>query len=81
MSSDPNWPVDEAVVRNRFIILNLVRIGGSVLAVAGIVVWQADWLRDGGVPVIGIPMALIGLYVSFGLSQQLARKWRTPPTP
>lgn len=68
------------VARNRFAIIQLVRIGGTVIALLGVLLWQSDRLVDGG-SFIGFPIALIGLAISFGGPQYLARKWRTPPGP
>ena len=70
--SDSDW-------RNRFIIINLVRIGGTLVVLFGLLIWQSDWLREGGWPGLGLPVALLGLLVSFGGPQWLAGKWRTPP--
>jgi hypothetical protein len=78
MSSDPPRPVDEATWRNRFILLNLTRIGGTIVALFGILIWQSDWLRPGGT-ITGLPVALVGLAISFGGPMALARRWRTPP--
>jgi len=79
MTSDPKRPVDEATWRNRFILINLVRIGGTIVVLFGLLVWHSDWLRRGGAIDIGLPMALIGLTVSFGGPLYLARRWRSPP--
>jgi len=79
MSNDQRPPVTEADWRNRFIIINLVRIGGTAIVLLGLVIWQSDWLRAGGWPALGLPMALLGLVGSFGGPQWLASKWRTPP--
>jgi hypothetical protein len=81
MTGGERPPADDATARNRFLFLSLARIGGALVAVVGIVVWQGDWLREGGSAVVGIPLFLAGLLVSFVLSKQLARKWRTPPAP
>ena len=54
-------PQEEALWRNRFITLNLTRIGGTLVVL------------------IGLPLALIGLVVSFAGPKWLAQKWRTPP--
>ena len=77
MSSKP--PVSDATWRNRFIALNLVRIGGTAIVLLGIVIWQSDWPREGGWTAVGLPMALLGLLISFGGTQLLAARWRTPP--
>ena len=72
-------PPDEATWRNRFILLNLVRIGGTAIVLIGLYLWHSDSLRPGGAMEIGLPMALIGLAISFLAPRMLARKWRTPP--
>ena len=40
MSPDPQLPPDEAVWRNRFILINLVRIGGTMIVLLGLFVWH-----------------------------------------
>lgn len=72
-------PVDPRIWRNRFIILNLTRIGGTAVVLVGLALWQTDLLVEGGRPLVGFALALIGLVVSFGGPQWLARRWRTPP--
>ena len=72
-------PVDEATWRNRFIAINLVRIGGTIVVLIGLAIWQTDWLRPGGWIGVGLPMALLGLMISFGGSWWLIGRWRTPP--
>ena len=71
-------PDQDALWRNRFILMNLARIGATLVVLLGILIWQTDWLREGGLPEVGVPMALIGLIVSFGAPKWLARRWRTP---
>lgn len=78
MMDDPKR-VDEATWRNRFILINLVRIGGTIVVLFGLLVWHSDWLRRGGAVEIGLPLAIIGLIVSFGGPAYLVRRWRTPP--
>ena len=79
----PNGPpqVSEATWRNRFILMNLTRIGGTILVLVALGIWHSDWIRQGGAMEIGLPLALIGLVVSFFAPKWLARRWRTPPGP
>lgn len=70
--------VSEAVWRNRFIMMNLARIGGTAVVLLGLAIWQTDWIREGGSG-LGFPIAIAGLIVSFGAPRFLARRWRTPP--
>jgi hypothetical protein len=81
MTSDKERPVDEATWRNRFIAIQLTRIGGTMIVLFGLLVWHSDWLQRGGVIAIGLPLALIGLVISFGGPMWLQRRWRTPPGP
>ncbi|MDT9599229.1 hypothetical protein [Sphingosinicella rhizophila] len=75
---NPGGPVDEATWRNRFIIINITRIAGTIVVLFGLFVWQTDFIREGG-SVLGFPIALFGLAASFGGPLMLARRWRTPP--
>ena len=70
---------DEALWRDRFIAINITRIGGTIVVLLGLAVWHLDWVKEGGSMAIGLPMALIGLAASFGGPLWLARRWRTPP--
>ncbi|MGA9580559.1 MAG: hypothetical protein WBR13_01145 [Allosphingosinicella sp.] len=72
---------DETLWRNRFIAINLVRIGGTAVVMFGLAVWYSDLLVEGGSIVIGLPLALAGLVVSFWGPKWLAARWRTPPGP
>lgn len=72
---------DETLWRNRFIAINLVRIGGTAVVMVGLAVWYSDLLVEGGTIVIGLPLALAGLVVSFWGPKWLAARWRTPPGP
>jgi hypothetical protein len=70
----------EAQWRNRFVLINLVRIGGTVVVLLAVLLWQSDTFVTGG-SWIGFPIALIGLAISFLAPKYLARQWRTPPGP
>lgn len=78
MSPDPP-SADDETWRNRFIAVNLVRIGGTLVVLFGLFLWHSDWVRSGGAIEIGLPLALIGLVASFWGPLALARHWRTPP--
>ena len=78
MTSDPRHPVDEATWRSRFIIMNMTRIGGTIVVLVGLAIWHSDWIRPGG-SVAGLPLALAGLAISFGGPIFLSRRWKTPP--
>lgn len=73
-----NEPQEVAMWRNRFILIQLSRIGGTVLALLGILLWQSDVLVQGG-HISGFPLALVGLVISFWAPLWLVRRWRTPP--
>ena len=68
----------ESVWRNRFILVNLVRIGGTIVVLAALALWQSDLFVEGGT-ILGLPIALAGLVVSFFGPVWLARRWREPP--
>lgn len=73
-------PQDEAMWRNRFILINLARIGGTIVTLLALLLWQSDVFVEGG-HWIGFPLALAGLAASFLAPLHLVRKWRTPPGP
>jgi hypothetical protein len=70
---------DEKMWRDRFVMMNLVRIGGTIVVLLGLAIWYGDLLVEGGSMAVGLPLAMGGLVVSFGGPQWLSRKWRTPP--
>jgi hypothetical protein len=74
-------PEDDPVWRNRFIAINLVRIGGTLVVLFALALWQSDLIVEGGSIAVGLPLALAGLVVSFWGPKWLARRWRTPPGP
>jgi Na+/proline symporter len=62
--------------RNRFITINLVRIGGTAIVFLGLAIWYTNLLVPNGSIVLGLPLALIGLAISFGGPQWLTRYWK-----
>ena len=69
-------PVDESTWRNRFIALNLMRIGGTLVVLFALLLWQTDIIVEGGT-ILGFPLSLIGLVISFFGPKWLARRWAT----
>ena len=73
-------PEDEvALWRNRFILMNLLRIGATIVVLLGILLWQSDTF--GTRSILGFPIAILALVASFFGPKYLARRWRTPPEP
>ena len=70
----------ERVWRNRFILINLVRIGATIIVLLAILLWQSDLIVEGG-SILGFPIAIAALVVSFFGPKWLAHRWRTPPAP
>jgi phosphatidylserine synthase len=68
----------EAQSRNRFILMNLVRIGATIVVLLALLLWQTDVFVEGG-SFIGFPIALAALVVSFFGPKYVAGHWRTPP--
>jgi len=68
----------EAQWRNRFIAMNLIRIGGTIVVLLAILLWQSDVFVEGG-SFIGFPIAIAALVVSFFGPKYIAGRWRTPP--
>lgn len=73
-------PQDETLWRNRFIALNMMRIGSTLVVLLGLLIWQSDVIVEGG-SILGLPIALIALVVSFMGPAFLTRRWRTLPPP
>jgi len=70
----------EAQARNRLVLINLTRIGATVLCLLGLLLWQGNTFVEGG-SWVGFPVAIVGLLASFFAPKYLARQWRTPPGP
>jgi protein-S-isoprenylcysteine O-methyltransferase Ste14 len=72
---------EETLWRNRFIAVNMLRIGATIVVLIALAIWYTDLLVPGGSIVVGLPLALAGLIVSFWGPKWLARRWKTPPGP
>ena len=53
-------PEEVTLWRNRFILMNLVRIGGTFVVLLALLLWQSDVFVEGG-SIIGFPIAIAGL--------------------
>ena len=62
--------------RNRFILINLLRIGATLVVLLALAFWQTDLLVRGGTIVLGLPLALAGLIVAFWGPKWLSRYWK-----
>ena len=67
---------DEALARNRYMIIQAMRIFGVALTIGGILITRGKIALD---PIIGYAFIAVGLIDAFGAPLLLARKWRTPP--
>lgn len=71
---------EETLWRNRFIAVNMLRIGATIVVLIGLAIWHSDLLVPGG-SIVGLPLALAGLVGSFWGPKWLAQRWKTPPGP
>ena len=67
---------DEAVWRDRFIQIQFTRIGGTLVTLLGLIVWQTNVFAVGGSPWIGFPLAIIGLIVAFWGPVWMTKRWK-----
>jgi hypothetical protein len=66
----------DTTARNRFLVINLLRLGGAAMVLIGLLM-TAD--RIGGGAVLGYVLLVLGLLDMFAVPQVLSRRWRTPP--
>ncbi|MFC7535797.1 hypothetical protein ACFQPG_00270 [Sphingomonas sp. GCM10030256] len=70
---------EEDVWKRRFAVFALVRLAGLAIFFLGIAIAFSDWLRVGGWPVLGIPIALAGLADAVLAPRLLKRVWERQP--
>ena len=65
----------DAQARNRFIVIQLVRISGVAMVLLGLMVMtgRIDWPREAG-----FVLAAAGLFEALLAPLLLSRKWKTP---
>ena len=68
-------PVSEDVARGRFLVINVLRLGGVAMVIVGILI--AERMFD--LPIVaGYILIGAGVIDIFLVPQMLARKWRSP---
>jgi hypothetical protein len=66
---------DEALWKRRFLVFTLVRLAGLAIFFVGVAITFSDWLREGGWPAVGVPIAIIGLIDSVFSPRILKKIW------
>jgi type IV secretory pathway VirB2 component (pilin) len=66
---------DDTRARNRFIVIQVVRLTGVALVLTGLLVMtgRIDWPREAG-----YVLAVVGMFDAFLAPLLLSRKWKTP---
>ncbi|MBC7985912.1 MAG: hypothetical protein H7X93_04480 [Sphingomonadaceae bacterium] len=71
----------EQLAKSRYHTLVLVQFVGVLLMILGMWIWAGDILREGGWPLAGAPLVVIGAFESLLLPKLLAKRWRSPREP
>ena len=66
---------DEQVWKQRFLIFALARLFGVAMMGLGIAIAYTDLLREGGWPVVGLIVALMGLIDAVFAPRLLKKAW------
>ena len=66
---------DEALWKRRFLAFTLVRLAGLATFFLGVAIMFSDLLRDGGWPIVGAPVAIIGLVDAVFSPRIMKRIW------
>ena len=65
----------EKLARQRFMLLQLIRLGGAAMAMIGAVIISGRWIE---MPMLGYALLVIGAVEFFVLPNLIAKGWRTP---
>ena len=65
----------EKLARQRFMLLQLIRLGGAAMAMIGAVIISGRWID---MPMLGYALLVIGAVEFFVLPNLIAKGWRTP---
>jgi hypothetical protein len=72
-------PVSDEVARGRWMVIQLMRVGGVVFAILGMLMTRDIVVIAGEQNhLVGYGFIAIGLLDAFFVPQLLARKWRSP---
>jgi hypothetical protein len=66
---------DEALWKRRFLTFTLVRLAGLAIFFLGVVIAFSDLVRDGGWPIVGGIIAIIGLVDAVFSPRILKKIW------
>ncbi len=66
---------DEALWKRRFLVFTLIRLAGLAIFFLGIAIMFGDLLRPGGWPLVGAPIAIIGLLDAVFSAKILRKIW------
>jgi hypothetical protein len=75
VSSAGKGEVSHATWRKRFFLMFGAQVGGTAIALFGLLLWQTNYLVEGG-SVLGLGLALLGLAISFFVPRVLAGRWK-----
>mgnify|MGYP006151217739 FL=1 len=75
-SRPPEHVPPTAQERNRFVVINVIRLSGAALILIGILIVNGSIDLPRVVGYVFIPLGLVEVFL---MPLVLARKWRTPP--
>ena len=67
---------DEQVWKKRFMIFTLARLFGLAMIVLGFAIAYSDLMSDGGWPLVGAVIAVMGLIDAVAAPRLLKKMWR-----
>lgn len=67
---------DEAKWKRRFQLFMAARLFGLATVLAGVAVYFTDILRDGGWPIVGLILIIVGLVDAFVAPKLLRKQWQ-----
>ena len=65
----------EKLARQRFMLLQIIRLGGAAMAMVGAVIISGRWID---MPELGYVLLVMGALEFFIVPNLVAKSWRTP---